>query len=125
MDGVAVFDKHADEYDRWFDENQQIYQAEVNALRRFIPKTGLGVEVGVGTGRFSTPFGIRIGVEPSRNMGTCARRSLPGNGSNLDKRLGFPINCGHLWQTLYHMNQIEAGWKRLFSPELSPPHSIA
>jgi len=73
MDGVAVFDKHADEYDRWFDENQQIYQAEVNALRRFIPETGLGAEVGVGTGRFSTPFGIRIGVEPSRNMAQIAK----------------------------------------------------
>jgi len=73
MDGVAVFDRYADEYDRWFDENQQIYQAEVNALRRFVPETGLGVEIGVGTGRFSTPFGIRIGVEPSRNMAQIAK----------------------------------------------------
>jgi len=73
MDGVAVFDKHADQYDHWFDENQQIYQAEVNALRRFIPEAGFGIEVGVGTGRFSTPFGIRIGVEPSRNMAQIAK----------------------------------------------------
>jgi SAM-dependent methyltransferase len=73
MNGVAVFDKHADEYDRWFDENQRIYQAEVNALRRFVPEAGFGIEVGVGTGRFSTPFGIRIGVEPSRNMAQIAK----------------------------------------------------
>lgn len=73
MDGVTVFDKHADEYDRWFDENKQIYQAEVNALQRFIPETGFGVEVGVGTGRFSIPFGIRMGVEPSRNMAQIAK----------------------------------------------------
>jgi SAM-dependent methyltransferase len=33
----------------------------------------LGVEIGVGTGRFSTPFGIRIGVEPSRNMAQIAK----------------------------------------------------
>lgn len=53
MDEVTAFDKHAVEYDRWFDENRQIYQAEVNTLQRLIPQTGLGVEIGVGTGRFS------------------------------------------------------------------------
>ncbi|MDI6808674.1 MAG: hypothetical protein QME66_06810 [Candidatus Eisenbacteria bacterium] len=30
MDRITVFDKHADEYDRWFDENEQVYQAEVS-----------------------------------------------------------------------------------------------
>lgn len=73
MDEVTAFEKHADEYDRWFDENEQIYQAEVHALQRLIPQTGLGVEVGVGTGRFSTPFGIRMGIEPSRNMAQIAK----------------------------------------------------
>ncbi len=73
MDGVTAFDKYAEEYDRWFDENKQIHQAEVNTLQQFIPQTGLGVEVGVGTGRFSIPFGIRIGIEPSRNMAQIAK----------------------------------------------------
>lgn len=73
MDGVTVFEEHAGEYDRWFDLNQQIYQAEVDAVRRFIPQTGLGLEVGVGTGRFSTPFGIKIGVEPSQKMAQIAK----------------------------------------------------
>lgn len=73
MDGVSVFEKHADEYDRWFDENEQIYQAEVSALRRFVPTTGFGIEIGAGTGRFSIPFGIRIGVEPSRSMAQIAK----------------------------------------------------
>ncbi len=73
MDGVTAFDKHADEYDRWFDDNQPTYQAEVNALQRLVPQAGLGVEVGVGTGRFSVPFGVSIGVEPSRNMAQIAK----------------------------------------------------
>lgn len=73
MDRVSVFEKHADEYDHWFDENEQIYQAEVDALRRFVPTTGLGIEIGAGTGRFSIPFGIRIGVEPSRSMAQIAK----------------------------------------------------
>ncbi|MEW6651466.1 MAG: methyltransferase domain-containing protein [Chloroflexota bacterium] len=64
----TVFDEHAEGYDHWFDENKQIYQAEVKALQFLIPDAGSGLEIGIGTGRFSTPFGIRIGVEPSRNM---------------------------------------------------------
>lgn len=73
MDGISVFEKHADEYDRWFDENEQTYQAEVSALRRFVPTTGFGIEIGAGTGRFSIPFGIQIGVEPSRSMAQIAK----------------------------------------------------
>jgi len=68
-----AFDQHADQYDRWFDENKRVYEAEVAALRRFVPDTGLGVDVGAGTGRFSVPFGISIGVEPARRMAQIAR----------------------------------------------------
>lgn len=73
MDGISVFERHADEYDRWFDENEQSYQAEVSALRRLVPAAGFGIEIGAGTGRFSVPFGIRIGVEPSKNMAQIAK----------------------------------------------------
>ena len=70
--GWMVFDQHVVEYDRWFDEHRQLYQAEVTALGRFIPQVGLGVEIGVGTGRFAIPFGIRPGIEPSRRMAEIA-----------------------------------------------------
>jgi hypothetical protein len=52
----SVFDRHAKAYDRWFDGNAQTHQAGVNALRRIIPEMGLGVKIGAGTGRFSTPW---------------------------------------------------------------------
>jgi len=68
MPVVAVFDQQAVEYDRWFDEHELVYQAEVAALRKFISPTGLGIEVGVGTGRFAIPLGIRFGIDPSRGM---------------------------------------------------------
>lgn len=74
MNEVRVFDQRAAEYDRWFDEHTQSYQAEINALRHLLPATGLGVEIGAGTGRFSVPFGIRIGVEPARGMAQFAQR---------------------------------------------------
>jgi len=73
MDAVRVFDEHAQEYDRWFDEHEHLYQAEVNALSRFTPPAGRGVEIGVGTGRFSVPFGVKLGIEPSRPMAQVAR----------------------------------------------------
>ena len=72
--GVLAFDEHAQEYDSWFDEQEVLYQSEVNALRRFVPEAGRGVEVGVGTGRFSVPFGIRLGVEPSPAMAHAAHQ---------------------------------------------------
>jgi len=70
---IAVFDKFALEYDQWFIENSFAYLSETDAIRRFIPDSGLGVEIGAGTGRFSIPFGIRLGIEPSVEMTRIAK----------------------------------------------------
>jgi len=74
MDGIQVFEKWAREYDEWFDINRFAYNSEILALRKFIPQKGEGLEVGVGTGRFSVPLGIKIGVEPARAMADLARK---------------------------------------------------
>lgn len=71
---MNVFDQYVQEYDRWFDENGRLYQAEVNALRQVVPQSGKGIEIGAGTGRFSLPLGIELGVEPSRQMAVVAQR---------------------------------------------------
>ena len=34
---MNAFDKYAEEYDRWFDENEIIYKSEIEALKRHIP----------------------------------------------------------------------------------------
>ncbi|MBI5464565.1 MAG: class I SAM-dependent methyltransferase [Ignavibacteriales bacterium] len=70
---LKAFDEFASEYDRWFDSHAFAYQSEVEAIHRFVPEKGLGVEIGVGTGRFSVPFSITIGVEPSEAMAAIAR----------------------------------------------------
>lgn len=72
MNKGTTFDKNFEEYDLWFDEHEKIYQAELESLKRLIPQIGLGIEIGVGTGRFSVPFGIGMGVEPSKNMALIA-----------------------------------------------------
>jgi ubiquinone/menaquinone biosynthesis C-methylase UbiE len=73
MDKITIFDKYAEEYDRWFDTNSLVYQSEVQAVRMLLPQNGQGVEIGSGTGRFSVPLGITLGVEPSRAMAEIAR----------------------------------------------------
>src|SRR4030066_2199714 len=73
LPGITVVNQFAREYDHWFVENSFAYLSEVEAIRRFIPDTGLGVEIGAGTGRFSIPFGIKIGIEPSDGMARLAQ----------------------------------------------------
>lgn len=66
---VKVFDNHAQEYDKWFNTNEAVYQAEVAALRKFVTASDdMVIEVGVGTGRFAVPLGIPFGVDPSRHV---------------------------------------------------------
>lgn len=74
MPVVTVFEEHASEYNQWFDAHEPVYQAELAALRKFVPSTGMGIEVGVGTGRFAVPLGIRFGIDPSRRMLEIARQ---------------------------------------------------
>ncbi len=73
MPGVTTFDKHSDDYEAWFEANPRAYDAELRAVRALLPATGMGLEIGVGTGRFAAPLGIRYGVEPSRAMREKAR----------------------------------------------------
>lgn len=74
MAKTTSFDEQTSEYDAWFKKNNGLYQAELEALQAFIPATGQGVEIGVGTGRFAAPLGISVGVEPSLQMAELARQ---------------------------------------------------
>lgn len=67
-----LFDKMALEYDEWFEEHKNAYQSELLAVKQFVPTGKIGLEVGVGTGRFAAELGIQKGVEPSRNMAVMA-----------------------------------------------------
>jgi len=73
MNQNNVFEKYAEEYDEWFDVHPWVYQSEVQAVKMLLPQSGKGVEIGAGTGRFSIPFGITVGVEPSREMAEIAK----------------------------------------------------
>ncbi|HSB34575.1 MAG TPA: class I SAM-dependent methyltransferase, partial [Nitrospirota bacterium] len=74
MPGIQTFDKHVNEYEQWFVDHPLAYVSELHAIRDLLPKRGSGVEIGVGTGRFAAPLGIKRGIEPSKPMAELARR---------------------------------------------------
>jgi hypothetical protein len=42
-------------------------------LSALLPRVNWGLEIGVGTGRFAVPLGVRWGVDPSIRMGKMAK----------------------------------------------------
>lgn len=74
MNSIEVFEKYAQKFDEWFGANRFAYESEVLALRKFVPTSNNGLEVGVGTGRFAVPLGIKVAVEPAKAMADIARK---------------------------------------------------
>lgn len=70
---VEIFNEHTLEYEEWFENNKYVYLSEIEALKKALPNQGKGVEIGVGSGRFALPLGIKVGVEPSKQMAEIAR----------------------------------------------------
>lgn len=71
---LTVFEEYADDYDQWFVDNRDVYLDELKRVRQAIgdiPSPAL--EIGVGSGRFAKPLGIRYGIDPSRALGLMAK----------------------------------------------------
>lgn len=68
MAKIESFEKYFNEYDNWFVENQNIYKSELEAVKKFVPTNKTGVDIGIGTARFTLPLGVKIGVDPSSKM---------------------------------------------------------
>lgn len=70
---VESFEHYLEKYEDWFERHRFAYEAELHAVRLLLPHRGTGLEIGVETGRFAVPLGIRIGVEPAKAMRTVAK----------------------------------------------------
>jgi ubiquinone/menaquinone biosynthesis C-methylase UbiE len=64
---IDHFEKTWKDYDAWYDTHPALYRTEVAALKMAAP-SGAGLEIGVGTGRFAAPLGVRFGLDPAVNM---------------------------------------------------------
>jgi len=68
MTKVIPFEAHHLRYEAWFEKHEAAYVSELLALRPFVPWRGMGIEIGVGSGRFASPLGVKIGLDPSPAM---------------------------------------------------------
>ncbi len=68
MAKTEPFDQYMEEYEEWFSENHYAFLSELAAVQKALPEKSRGVEIGVGSGKFALPLGIKEGVEPSKAM---------------------------------------------------------
>ncbi|MGY6276416.1 hypothetical protein [Methylomonas sp. MgM2] len=65
---TAAFNAHHQRHEAWFEKHRAAYISELLAVRPFVPWQGNGLEIGVGSGRFAGPLGVRSG---STRRGRC------------------------------------------------------
>ncbi|MGA1840245.1 MAG: class I SAM-dependent methyltransferase [bacterium] len=117
MARIEPFEKYTKQYEDWFIKNRFIYESELKAIREQLPESKRGVEIGVGTGQFGAPLGIKVGIEPSRKMGEIARKrgiwvieaiaeNLPLKGSVFDFALMVTAVC--------FLDDIKAAFKEIY-----------
>lgn len=68
MAKTAPFEFHTERYEQWFVHHDVAYVSELLAVRALLPVRGLGLEIGVGSGRFAAPLGVAVGIDPSLHM---------------------------------------------------------
>lgn len=74
MPKIAPFKDYHRRYDDWFVSHAAAYHSELLAVRAQLPWQGLGLSIGVGTGRFAAPLGVRLGIDPAYEMLTYASK---------------------------------------------------
>jgi ubiquinone/menaquinone biosynthesis C-methylase UbiE len=73
MAKTQAFDQFYDEYEHWFSINEYVFQSELKALKKALTVKENAIEVGMGSGIFAAPLGIKEGVEPSESMRNLAK----------------------------------------------------
>lgn len=68
MPKTEPFNNYLKEYENWFADNHYVFLSELEAIKRLLPSTGRGVEIGVGSGIFAATLGIKEGCDPSEKM---------------------------------------------------------
>ncbi len=104
MAKTKIFEQYAAEYDSWFEHHKPEFALELKAIRKLLPETGTGIEIGAGTGRFTQALAVSLGIEPSAAMREIAiqrgvhiiagsAESLPVNNNSYDYALLVTAVC--------------------------------
>ncbi len=111
-----IFEKHVEAYEKWYEDHTQVYESEILALKEQLgelPENIHGIEVGVGTGRFAAPLGIKEGVEPSEPMAAIAIK----RGIEIMNAVGERLPYGDLqfdfvlFVTICHLSNVKESFK--------------
>ena len=123
MAKIEPFEIFPDRYEEWFEVNRYVYESELQAVRQLLPDGGKGIEVGVGSGRFAAPLGIKLGIEPSAEMRKIAMSKgigvMEGVAESLpleDAQFDFVL----MVTTICFLDDIDAAFKetsRVLKPE--------
>ncbi|HEO98810.1 MAG: class I SAM-dependent methyltransferase [Campylobacterales bacterium] len=73
MPRTEAFEAYYEEYETWFETHSKLYEAEIKTIQKLLLPFEHGVEIGIGSGRFALPLGIKTGVEPSGKMAKIAQ----------------------------------------------------
>lgn len=116
---IEPFEKHITEYEAWFDKYHFVYASELKAIKNHLeqlPENIIGIEVGIGSGKYALPLGIKEGVEPSEKMRELAiKRGLDvmdGTAEHLPyKDLHFNFV---LFVTICHLDNVNEALKEAY-----------
>lgn len=71
---IEPFEKYTSRYEEWFEDNEYVYESELQAVKKLLPESQNSLELGVGSGRFASPLSVKFGVEPSNRMRKIAQK---------------------------------------------------
>lgn len=116
---TKIFNANVEAYEAWYNNYPEVYLSELEAIREqlnTLPENIRGVEVGVGTGRFAQPLGIKEGIEPSEEM---ANKAV-NRGVEIIKGVAEHLPYGDLqfdfvlFVTICHLNNIKLAIAQAF-----------
>ncbi|MHA1725825.1 MAG: class I SAM-dependent methyltransferase [Promethearchaeota archaeon] len=117
MPRIEPFEKYPFKYEQWFNDNKWAYKSELLAIKKQLPESENGIEIGVGSGRFSAPLGIKIGVEPSSKMRMLSKKKMIALIDSIAECLPFRssiFNFVLMVTTICFVDDIEITFKEVF-----------
>jgi len=117
MPRIEPFDKYPFRYDGWFIRNKYAYKSELLAIKKQLPKSKNGVEIGVGSGRFAAPLGINLGVEPSSKIRMLSKKRMIDLIDSIAENLPFRsaiFDLVLMVTTICFIDDIDITFKEIF-----------
>ena len=117
MPRIEPFERYPFKYEQWFIKNKYAYKSELLAIKKQLPKSKNGVEIGVGSGRFAAPLGIKHGVEPSSKMRMLSKKKKIDLIGSIAENLPFKSSIFDfvlMVTTICFVDDVEVTFKEIF-----------